>query len=70
MDRFSGSRSICAAHRCRPVHPHVRGDGYGEWAAASGLIGSPRRAWGRPEKGQLRYQVLRFTPTCVGTAAR
>ena len=31
-------------------------------------LGSPPRAWGRPDRGGMRRRNGRFTPTCVGTA--
>ena len=66
----------CVGTACRPtvalggfaVHPHVRGDGTGKAAVMEGFSGSPPRAWGRPNSACPGADVLRFTPTCVGTA--
>jgi len=52
-----------------PVHPHVRGDGSAARSSSVIARGSPPRAWGRPLARHGRVDVLRFTPTCVGTAA-
>ncbi len=52
----------------RPVHPHVRGDGGPAGTGKSVGCGSPPRAWGRRHLRPRRFVVLRFTPTCVGTA--
>ncbi len=53
----------------KAVHPHVRGDG--GWLGVAWVIkgGSPPRAWGRRVKGHVSWVGVRFTPTCVGTAA-
>ena len=56
--------------RCRPVHPHARGervrvdvlDGYG--------IGSSPRPWGTPDRAQPGRHDRRFIPTPVGNASR
>ena len=50
------------------VHPHVRGDGYGSPSLLSQANGSPPRAWGRRVRLAKLAVMLRFTPTCVGTA--
>ena len=55
--------------RFRPVHPHVRGDGYSEKQLSETPNGSPPRAWGRQERFPPATRASRFTPTCVGTAA-
>ncbi len=55
--------------RCTPVHPHVRGDGCSVWSTPAGHYGSPPRAWGRPRADGELATTVRFTPTCVGTAA-
>ncbi len=52
-----------------PVHPHVRGDGETTLAVWSEFDGLPPRAWGRPEVLEHLAGKIRFTPTCVGTAA-
>ena len=46
----------------------MRGDGLTSKYSFASLTGSPPRAWGRPLAEQDRGAVLRFTPTCVGTA--
>ena len=62
------ARSRMKVWLIRSVHPHVRGDGYGTPHDFSETIGSPPRAWGR-RMPMLRFVALvRFTPTCVGTA--
>jgi len=72
-DRFTptcvgtASRSARATSR-RPVHPHVRGDGFAGRAASRARTGSPPRAWGRPVRATGSRTCGRFTPTCVGTA--
>ncbi len=53
-----------------PVHPHVRGDGALTARRYTSLTGSPPRAWGRLRYRRARPGASRFTPTCVGTAAR
>ncbi len=56
--------------RTRPaVHPHVRGDGNGVSAWPFSRHGSPPRAWGRRLATSRSTCRVRFTPTCVGTAA-
>src|SRR5690606_14521974 len=55
--------------RERAVHPHVRGDDYGEHNRRGAERGSPPRAWGRPAAGRGERTPGRFTPTCVGTTA-
>ena len=52
------------------VHPHVRGEGRPHDAGNAAVAGSPPRAWGRLALAQPRHQPPRFTPTCVGKAAR
>ena len=64
--------TACARTRpasARTVHPHVRGDGSAARSSSVIARGSPPRAWGRPLARHGRVDVLRFTPTCVGTAA-
>ncbi len=49
------------------VHPHVRGDNeYLDICHGAG-DGSPPRAWGQFDILEHSAQVVRFTPTCVGT---
>ncbi len=50
------------------VHPHVRGDGDHDIHSNQLNIGSPPRAWGRPNTETFAASTPRFTPTCVGTA--
>ncbi len=52
------------------VHPHMRGDGSRAEGRASDDHGSPPHAWGRRGRKGRATKVLRFTPTCVGTATR
>ncbi len=52
------------------VHPHMRGDGIFYSDPTSASTGSPPHAWGRPGIGYSCAGWYRFTPTCVGTAAR
>src|SRR5579884_3035114 len=59
-----------SGRHARSVHPHVRGDGAGDLVHLDNLNGSPPRAWGRLSKISCIIQLLRFTPTCVGTARR
>jgi len=58
-----------AASRTVSVHPHVRGDGFGESQLGPRAGGSPPRAWGRLRLVEPNHQQQRFTPTCVGTAS-
>ena len=51
-----------------PVHPHVRGDGAMIRSSLVSSFGSPPRAWGRRNDTLQARHVVRFTPTCVGTA--
>src|SRR4051812_928455 len=60
------SRTRC----CATVHPHGRGDGGRVEIYARPLLGSPPRAWGRLRTLIALTSITRFTPTCVGTAAR
>ena len=48
------------------VHPHVRGEYFGNDEASTTSSGSPPRAWGIPAAGSVPAAGLRFTPTCVG----
>ncbi len=50
------------------VHPHGRGDGAPPPTDPAREAGSPPRAWGRRFAGATKKQLLRFTPTGVGTA--
>ena len=50
------------------VHPHVRGDGWQSESEGPSGYGSPPRAWGRRRRLNDSKLLLRFTPTCVGTA--
>ena len=50
-----------------PVHPHVRGDGLTISGYLRTVAGSPPRAWGRRNQLRKGPQLVRFTPTCVGT---
>ena len=52
----------------RPVHPHVRGDSPCVGMLQTFRAGSPPRAWGQPGHSTVSPPVIRFTPTCVGTA--
>ncbi len=54
----------------RSVHPHVRGDGPVEHSSTAIPVGSPPRAWGRLFPARDFLPLLRFTPTCVGTAKK
>ena len=60
--------SITRARCTRPVHPHVRGDGFFVAVVGVSSAGSPPRAWGRQRRGDMDSGRRRFTPTCVGTA--
>src|SRR5205823_3679352 len=60
--------ALASASTIVSVHPHVRGDGFGDGTAFAPGIGSPPRAWGRPVKLAVGRLGDRFTPTCVGTA--
>ena len=51
----------------RSVHPHVRGDDAATVSESTAVVGSPPRAWGRPESQREHVWRWRFTPTCVGT---
>src|SRR5579884_547293 len=62
---FSCPRST----RCRPVHPHARGDDTTHPARASVASGSPPRPWGRSPQVLAPLRGDRFTPTPVGTMA-
>ena len=53
--------------RAHSVHPHVRGDDARSERHERPMIGSPPRAWGRPDLERLQKRGDRFTPTCVGT---
>jgi hypothetical protein len=50
------------------VHPHVRGDGPFVQLEQGRGCGSPPRAWGRLTQWRATRRLIRFTPTCVGTA--
>ncbi len=52
------------------VHPHLRGDRARASAPSTWSAGSPPPAWGPLELPDLLRDARRFTPTCVGTAAR
>ena len=49
-----------------PVHPHTRGENVGIGCYTGGVVGSPPRAWGKPEACLHKKPDLRFTPTRVG----
>ena len=56
----------------RPVHPHMRGDSLrpaAQYAAIRLAFGSPPHAWGQHVHDVWHHALLRFTPTCVGTAS-
>ncbi len=62
-----------AAPSCRathPVHPHMRGDGRHTPPQGEKGGGSPPHAWGRRLSAAGVPVLVRFTPTCVGTAVR
>ena len=63
------ARSPCRSPTAPTVHPHVRGDGEHIRHTRGLAFGSPPRAWGRLNLEFLNGWGLRFTPTCVGTAA-
>ncbi len=54
--------------RAATDHPHGRGDGWRATRRTKTRIGSPPRAWGRPEREMRSGQHHRITPTGVGTA--
>ena len=60
--------SSCPA-RGQSVHPHVRGADIRATVGIASAAGSPPRAWGRREVGEVRRARPRFTPTCVGQTA-
>ena len=64
-----GWRVVGVKPMAAPVHPHVRGDGRRDSGIGCSVVGSPPRAWGRPDVEILLRLFDRFTPTCVGTAA-
>src|SRR5262249_13553779 len=65
-----GTAIVCICDPFRsPVHPHVRGDGVNDDLQSSPGLGSPPRAWGRRCLGYVFVAFVRFTTTCVGTAA-
>jgi len=49
------------------VHPHMRGDNLMARTPAALNHGSPPHAWGQCDLARVFPEVLRFTPTCVGT---
>ena len=49
------------------VHPHVRGDDRISNPTGKVAAGSPPRAWGRLGEPRPAPELVRFTPTCVGT---
>ncbi len=53
----------------RQVHPHVRGDN--TWITTRYILpsGPPPRAWGQLDEEDVLGELLRSTPTCVGTTA-
>ena len=51
------------------VHPHARGDNFGNSGMPAPANGSPPRAWGQCHFGPGPEPSLRFTPTRVGTIA-
>ncbi len=51
------------------VHPHVRGEDWSSVFDWNQYLGSPPRAWGRPDGPALHAAGGRFTPTCVGKTA-
>jgi len=48
------------------VHPHERGEDEPFTLSMRITVGSPPRAWGRPELTPPRDHKIRFTPTSVG----
>ncbi len=51
------------------VHPHVRGERDEVVAIEREAAGSSPRAWGAPLAVLAGHEVVRFIPTCVGSAA-
>jgi hypothetical protein len=49
------------------VHPHGRGDNKPGYSYLTASDGSPPRAWGQFVNGCCNVEILRFTPTGVGT---
>ena len=49
------------------VHPHGRGDNFDFALCVALLFGSPPRAWGQCNDAQAVAELMRFTPTGVGT---
>ena len=56
--------------RRRAVHPHGRGDNFGDNLEVVPPHGSPPRAWGQCRCVRCRTVKIRFTPTGVGTIRR
>ena len=54
--------------RPNPVHPHVCGDFPCIHSAKAGCNGSPPRMWGLQHLLEFFAELLRFTPTYVGTS--
>ncbi len=65
-----GSAEIGGARRVIfAVHPHVRGERVCHLPAVRCIDGSSPRAWGALRGAILPRLVLRFIPTCVGSAS-
>ncbi len=64
----AAARLLCLADRT--VHPHMRGDGGRTLCFIGDAPGSPPHAWGRRPAVGVKWPLVRFTPTCVGTALR
>ena len=50
------------------VHPHVHGERNNWVHEYIGLCGSSPRAWGTPDVREIRRDIPRFIPTCMGNA--
>ncbi len=61
------TRSGCVRRRRLTVHPHGRGDDGILASKTNADLGSPPRAWGRPDPAHWLIAAHRFTPTGVGT---
>ncbi len=57
-------------HNCGPVHPHARGDNASSRLMRANGVGSPPRPWGQYARAWRKHNLLRFTPTPVGTIAQ
>ncbi len=74
LPRFTPTCVGTASWAARPtttcsVHPHMRGDGHFGRVAIEATDGSPPHAWGRLRPIPETPTLMRFTPTCVGTAS-